>query len=505
MNATWGLRIRQGWGSVQVVMSRRHGGSRILALRARFVGELLSALAAFALFAAFPAAARPAHGTIASASGPIFAWILLDAETGQVLSEQSADVLTYPASLTKMMTLYLTFEALNKGRIRLDQRLTVSEEAASRSPSKLGLTPGDAVPLRDLMLGVVTRSANDAAAVLAENLAGSEANFARYMTWKARQLGMQHTWYQNASGLPNSDQRTTARDTARLALALYHQFPREYRYFATREFDFRGDAVRTHNRLLEWYQGADGIKTGFVNASGFNLAASAVRDGRRLIGVIMGGRSARTRDAQMASLLDQGFAVLAHGRPAPAQSATVVAAATPPAAPPPPAAVATAPPAAAAAIAAPVRAAPTVPAVAAAAPAHATATTDANPPTRQRSESIGRVASAALRHLSPVGRAEAAPAVHETPAAGDDWAIQLGAFRAEAAAEQAARQAAGLAIVRGKPQQILAPAKSDKTRLYRARLLHFTEKGAQAACAQLKRRGIACSVVRAGPVKVARG
>jgi D-alanyl-D-alanine carboxypeptidase len=481
-------------------MSTQKGMSRALVLRARVVGAaLLGALAALGMLAAVPAAARPAHGTIVSASGPIFAWILLDAETGQVLSEQSADVLTYPASLTKMMTLYLTFEALNQGRIRLDQHFTVSEEAAKRSPSKLGLSPGEPVPLRDLILGVVTRSANDAAAVLAENLAGSEANFARYMTWKARQLGMQHTWYQNASGLPNADQRTTARDTARLALALYHQFPREYRYFATREFDFRGDPVRTHNRLLEWYQGADGIKTGFVNASGFNLAASAVRDGRRLVGVIMGGRSARTRDAQMASLLDQGFAVLASGRMP--QSATVVATvASPPAAAPPAAVMASPPPAA---VAAPVRTAPAAPAVVAASPA--TATADAASATRQRSESIRKVANATLKRLSPVGRAEAAPAVHETPGGGDDWAIQLGAFRAEAAAERAARQAAGLAIVKGKPQQVLAPGKSDKTRLYRARLLHFTEKAAQAACAELKRRGIACSVVRAGPLKVARG
>ncbi len=202
-----------------------------------------------------PAAeARPGGGATA-VSGPVFAWILLDAETGQVLGEQNADVLTYPASLTKMMTLYLTFEALNQGRIRLDQLFTVSAGAASRSPSKLGLTPGETVPLRDLILGVVTRSANDAASVIAENLAGSEANFARYMTWKARQLGMQHTWYQNASGLPDPAQRTTARDVARLSLALYHDFPREYRYFSTQEFYFRGEEINTHNHLLEWYPG----------------------------------------------------------------------------------------------------------------------------------------------------------------------------------------------------------------------------------------------------------
>src|SRR3954447_1615021 len=297
-------------------MSEKRGSSRGAMPGIRFVGaSILAASVALGLVGGVAAEAQ-ARGGATAVSGPVFAWILLDAETGQVLSEQNADVLTYPASLTKMMTLYLTFEALNQGRIRTDQLFTVSAFAASRSPSKLGLTPGEAVALRDLILGLVTRSANDAAAVIAENLAGSEVNFARYMTWKARQLGMQHTWYQNASGLPDPSQRTTARDVARLSLALYHDFPREYRYFSTQAFYFRGDEINTHNHLLEWYQGADGIKTGFVSASGFNIATSAVRNGRRLIGVIMGGRSAHSRDLQMASLLDQGFAVLGNRQPA---------------------------------------------------------------------------------------------------------------------------------------------------------------------------------------------
>ncbi len=161
---------------------------------------------------------------------------------------------------------------------------------------------------------------------------------------------MNHTLYHNASGLPNPDQRTTARDMARLALALYHQFPREYRYFSTQEFEFHGQIIHGHNHLLAWYSGADGIKTGFVNASGFNLAASAVRDGHRLIGVIMGGRTWRSRDVQMASLLDQGFAIVAAGRPAPSRSEPVVAAAAPAAPQTAPAVAAVAPAAAAAAV-----------------------------------------------------------------------------------------------------------------------------------------------------------
>ena len=495
-----------GWVSVRIVMSKQQGGSHAEAPRSRLLGRVAACvIIAMGLFGATPAAARHGHGEIAQAAelGPVFEWILLDAETGQVLSEQNADVLTYPASLTKMMTLYLTFEQLNQGRIRLDQPFYVSEAAASRAPSKLALTPGDSVPVRDLILGVVTKSANDAAAVLAEGLAGSETNFAQYMTAKARQLGMQHTWYRNASGLPDPDQRTTARDVARLALALYHQFPREYRYFATREFDFRGMVVHSHNHLLEWYQGADGIKTGYVNASGFNLAASAVRDGHRLIGVIMGGRSARSRDTQMASLLDQGFAYLPAMRPAqpqPAQLPEALVAAA--------ASLVTLPARAAMAATAPAASPPAAPMPASAwsapvsAPAPVTAEAAA---THQKSGFLGNVATTAMRHLSPVAKAEAAPLTHDAPTAGADWAIQLGAFRGEAAAEQATSHVAGLAVVKGKPPQVLAPAKHDPDRLYRARLLHFTAKDAHAACAELHRKGIACSVVHPGSLKVAAG
>ena len=480
-------------------MSKQHGGFHAAAPHARLLGRVAACvIIAMGLFGSLPAAARHGQGEIAQAieSGPVFEFILLDAETGQVLSEQNADVLTYPASLTKMMTLYLTFEALNQGRIRLDQQFYVSEWAASRAPSKLALTPGDSVPVRDLILGVVTKSANDAASVLAEGLAGSETNFAQYMTAKARQLGMQQTWYHNASGLPDPGQRTTARDVARLALALYHQFPREYRYFSTREFDFRGMVVHSHNHLLEWYQGLDGIKTGYVNASGFNLAASAVRDGHRLIGVIMGGRSARSRDAQMASLLDQGFAYLPAMQPAQLPETLVAAAAS----------LVTLPARVAMAAVAPAASPPAAPMPGSAwsAPASAPASTTAEAAgTHQKSGFLGNVATTAMRHLSPVARAEAAPLTHEAPTAGADWAIQLGAFRGEAAAEQATSHVARLAVVKGKPPQVLAPAKHDPDRLYRARLLHFTAQGAQAAGAELHRKGIACSVVHPGGLKVA--
>ena len=392
--------------------------------------------------------------------------IVIDAETGRVLSAMNADAITYPASLTKMMTLYLMFEALNSGRLGLDQYLPVSTEAASKSPTKLHLVPGDSVQVHDLILGIVTKSANDAAAVLAEGLGGSEPGFADRMTAKARQLGMTNTVYRNASGLPDPEQRTTARDVAQLALALYHDFPREYRYFATRQFFFRGRVILTHNHLLDWYEGADGIKTGYIGASGFNLAASAVRNGHRLIGVVMGGASAGSRDREMAALLDQSFAEVG-------VAPTLVAQ----------------------------REAPS------AAPVVAETEMDQPEPVRPR-EKIGQLAKAARKiaaHLSPVAKAEAAPIAHQlrTPAETDRWSIQLGAFRVESAAEQAARSAAVVPGARGKPVQIVQPSKAGKEHVYRARLLNFSPQEAQGACSALHKKKIECSVVPPPSAKVA--
>ena len=295
-------------------MPQHGGGSRGGGLRLPKIIAISIAITALCFTgsggaqAAYKAKHHFRTGIIGFSPSPIGELIVLDADTGRVLSELNADAVTYPASLTKMMTLYLTFEALNTGRLRLDQLLPVSVEAASKSPTKLGLRPGDVVAVQDLIFGIVTRSANDAAAVLAEGLGGSEPAFAEMMNRKAAQLGMRNTYYRNASGLPDPAQHTTARDTAQLALALYHDFPREYRYFATRSFVFRGVTIVGHDHLLDWYPGADGIKTGYIRASGFNLATSAVRGGHRLVGVVLGGLSGGSRDRQMGALLDQGFA-----------------------------------------------------------------------------------------------------------------------------------------------------------------------------------------------------
>lgn len=233
--------------------------------------------------------------------------LVVDAGSGRVLHEANADTRNYPASLTKMMTLYMVFDALDRGKWSPNRKLPVSARAAAQPPSKLGLRKGQSIKVKDAILALVTKSANDAAVVLAEALGGTESNFAVLMTTKARQLGMSRTTFRNASGLPDSRQVTTARDMALLAMALLRNFPQHYTYFSTRSFAFGGTRHGNHNRLLGHYQGADGIKTGYIRASGYNLVASARRGGRRVIGVILGGKTASQRNRQMASLLDVGF------------------------------------------------------------------------------------------------------------------------------------------------------------------------------------------------------
>jgi D-alanyl-D-alanine carboxypeptidase len=239
------------------------------------------------------------------------AYIVLDATSGRELSSDQPDQLRHPASLTKLMTIYLTFSALDSGRLSLGDGLPVSINALNAPPTKMGLPPGGTVSVRDATMALVTRSANDAAMVLAEALGGDEASFAQMMTSKARQLGMSQTVFRNASGLPNREQVTTARDMARLAFALMRDFPHYYPVFSVQSWPYRGRILENHNRMLGSYEGADGLKTGYTNASGFNLVMSATRDNRRLIGVVMGGDSAGQRDRMMAMLMDQGFATAA--------------------------------------------------------------------------------------------------------------------------------------------------------------------------------------------------
>jgi D-alanyl-D-alanine carboxypeptidase len=233
--------------------------------------------------------------------------LIMDVATARVLWAVNPDELRHPASLTKMMTLYMAFEALRDRRIVLYQPVPVSDHAASMPPSKLDLVAGAQITVEQAILGLVTKSANDAAAALGELLGGDELRFAQMMTLRARALGMTQTVFRNASGLPDPDQVTTARDLAVLARHLIQDFPGEYRYFSTPSFVFHGRTILNHDHLLGSYPGADGLKTGYTEASGFNLVTSAARGGVRLIGVVMGAARPGERDLHMAALLDRGF------------------------------------------------------------------------------------------------------------------------------------------------------------------------------------------------------
>lgn len=256
------------------------------------------------LFSVLPANARPAQPSL----------LVIDTTNGRALQARHPDVRRYPASLTKMMTLYLLFEALDRRKIKLNSLMRASRHAAAQPPTSLGLNPGDTIRVDDAIRALVTKSANDVAALVGEALAGTESRFASRMTSKARTLGMRNTVFANASGLPHPSHRTTARDMAILAKALLRDFPHRYHYFSTRRFSYRGSVHANHNRLLGHYRGLDGMKTGFTRDSGYNLVASARRNGHRLIGVALGCHSAQGRNDLIARALDAGFESLAGSR-----------------------------------------------------------------------------------------------------------------------------------------------------------------------------------------------
>jgi D-alanyl-D-alanine carboxypeptidase len=269
---------------------------RKFVLRLAALAGVLAAVAA-----ALPGTARAQIGSERYSS------IVVEAATGNVLEAANPDATRHPASLAKLMTLYMAFEALRDRRVTTDQMVPVSARAASMEPSKLGITPGTRLTVEEAILGLVTKSANDAAAALGELLGGSEERFAQMMTLRARALGMSRTTFTNASGLPDPDQWSTSRDLAILARHLLADFPGFYPYFSTRSFTFHRRVIFNHDRMLESYPGADGMKTGYTEASGHNLVTSAIRGGVRLIGVVLGAASNPERDAHMAALLNQGF------------------------------------------------------------------------------------------------------------------------------------------------------------------------------------------------------
>jgi D-alanyl-D-alanine carboxypeptidase len=267
------------------------------------IGRILSLVLATMLLAACTT-----QSVMNSAVTPIrsekYAAIVVDASTGRVLFEKDSRQPRYPASLTKMMTLYMLFEAIDEGRVSLDTQIPVSTYAAKRPPSKIGFKPGQSIDVRSAILALCIRSANDVAAAVGEYFGDTEERFAAMMTAKARSLGMQSTFFRNASGLPDEAQRTTAHDMAILSMALRKRFPHHYHYFGNREFAYAGKVIRGHNDLLGRVAGVDGLKTGYIRASGFNLATSVGRGGRRIVAVVMGGESSKARNAHMEELIE---------------------------------------------------------------------------------------------------------------------------------------------------------------------------------------------------------
>jgi D-alanyl-D-alanine carboxypeptidase len=274
--------------------------------------------------------------------------MVIDANTGRVLHDKAGSEPRYPASLTKMMTLYLAFETIEAGRLQFSTPISVSEFAAAAAPSKLGLDAGSEIALRDAIKALIVKSANDMAIAIAEKISGSEEAFARLMTKRARQIGMRDTTFRNASGLPNPEQLTTARDMLTLAMRMQDDFPQHYRLFSTRSFSYGGKTYRTHNALLGRFPGVDGIKTGYTRASGFNLVSSYKAGGKHVVGAVFGGASAGLRDAHMRMLLARGIEkastertrkstpqLIAEAKPAERPSPNTVKKPSPPAAPKP--------------------------------------------------------------------------------------------------------------------------------------------------------------------------
>ncbi len=432
-----------------------------------------------------------------------YAAIVLDYATGEVLHSRRADVSLYPASLTKMMTLYMLFEALDRGELRLGSKLDVSRRAAGMPASKLGVRAGSTITVEQAIDAIVVKSANDVAVVVAEALAGSEQRFADAMTRRARSIGMRHTTFRNASGLPDRQQKSSAADMARLAYRLISDHPRYYPYFNRRSFSFNGVNHRGHNRLLVSYAGMDGLKTGYTRASGFNLAATARRSGERVIVVVFGGRSARTRDKEVARLLDLGFERLRERRPAPAvallpqpKPGTGVAAVaavdpadaiSPEAGPVPalrPGTLVEVPN---------LRPAPAVAAL------PTGSVLDVLPPA-ERAVIIAAAANAPLPAPNPQRLAVAG----RSGTATGPYAVQVGAFHDSNLARRAAQTAAGLV-----PQILMqgaidvSPLKGRRRTVYRARVAGFERAVADQACQMLQQQRQECFVVQTQAFEVA--
>ncbi len=385
-------------------------------------------------------------------ANPRYAAIIVHADSGEVLHSAHANAPRYPASLTKMMTLYLLFDAMEQGLMTLDTAMPVSAHAASMPQTNISLKQGDRLRVRDAIPALVVRSANDAAVVVAEALGGTESEFAVMMTNKAKALNMTSTTFRNASGLPDAAQKSSAKDLSVLALRLMKDHPNYYHYFSTLSFTFKGKTYHSHNRMIKNYAGTDGMKTGYIRASGFNVATSSVRNNQRLIGVVMGGQTAQSRDAEMVKLLDAGFVKakkIAKTSPQAAKMDNKLVVNT-----------------------------ETV---------------------RQVTKPEAKPAPKPEPEPKPIVSApRPAPAVAATPEVArlGQWAVQVGSFRgAEQARERAHEAARRLDDVKSEQVAINEVQISNNT-LYRAQLVGLQQDQAKLACERLTRQGIDCLVVR---------
>ena len=461
---------------------------------------------------------RHHHAAAVESYEPSYSSIVVDANSGAVMQATNADSPRHPASLTKIMTLYLLFERLEAGKIKMSTEMPVSAHAAAQAPSKLGLKPGQSIEVETAIRAIVTKSANDVAVVVAEALGGNEPEFARLMTAKAHALGMNHTSYHNASGLPDDKQITTARDQALLGRAIQDRFPKYYHYFSTRTFAFHGKVMRNHNHLLGRVSGVDGIKTGYIHDSGFNIVTSVHNGGRHIVAVVFGGRTASARDARVLSLIDNNINIAARKRTAPPVGETVEMAAAggkekivlPPPAPhhAEPALGSTDP----------IKPNP-VKTIAVQAGAMHTASLSPLPagdrklvtvstPTKIVTVNVKRepaplpAAKPDARGTSPVKLASAGDSMPTTtsPVAkprNGGWMIQVGAFPDENEAKQRLIAAQGKAKSQlGKADPFTERvAKGDKS-LYRARFAGLDKNQAEIACKHLKRSDIPCMLLK---------
>jgi len=478
------------------------------------MGLVYRCVTILALLAAFTGAAIAP----ASANSKYAAYVV-HAESGDVLFDRYSNQRRYPASLTKLMTLYLLFEDLEAGKITLDTKLKVSKTAAGQPPSKLGLKAGSTINVKTAIDALTVKSANDVAVVVAESISGSEWRFARTMTAKARKLGMTRTTFRNASGLPNSKQITTARDLSILARRISQDFPQYFHYFSTKSFTWKKRTYRTHNSLVKSYAGADGLKTGYTRRSGFNLATTAVRNDQRLIGIVLGGRSSSSRDKHMRNILDRGFvklkknpsliAALHRNKPEPRLKPTLVAML---------AARATAEKIVVAAA----EITPPSPTIAGNEALRREILTAANliaqsedraiaAPADDRAiaapaDSIGAlIASADPDDLNEFQRARIASLSPEFDGffgEGDlealtrtDWSVQVGAYSSKALAQKELEEAAFTGGLMERTRSVLSAPHNDGKMLYRARFTQLTEIEATTACATLKDKDVTCFVV----------